>query len=308
MLKLSLPFSLALISLSLSAYAAPQADQPVSTPAAAEANSPAPVKMDPMTPVVRVNGVVLPAVQLALLRAERKGRSIPSGQDPDEYLRDSLINAELMAQEAVKMGLDKPIGVQTAIEMSRKELLGRALVEDFVSKHPVSEERSKAEYDRIKAKAGDMEYHARHILVPEEKLAKEIVAKLGGKKPAKFETLAKKYSKDSSADNGGDLGWMAPSNLVPEFAQAMTKLNKGEYTKDPVKSKFGWHVIQLEDTRPIEFPAYDKVRARIDNQIIQNDIRQYVSELRAKAVVEIPTATPVAATAAPEATPEATTK
>lgn len=278
---------------------------PTATPAAAPASTAAPaqIRVDPNTPIARVNGVVLNAISLSLLREERAGRGGQAAQqNSDEYLRDSLINAEIMAQEASKLGLDKAIGIQAALELNRKELLGRALVEDYMDKHPVADDRIKAEYDRLKAKAGGTEYRARHILVADEKLAKELIAKLGGKKPAKFEDLAKANSKDGSAKAGGDLGWMAPSNLVPEFASAMTQLKKGEYTKAPVKTQFGWHVIKLEESRAIAFPELDKVKDRISNQLAQNDIRKFIGELRAVAKVEVPSA-PGAAAAAPAATP-----
>jgi peptidyl-prolyl cis-trans isomerase C len=269
------------------------------TPAAA---APAQILVDPNTPVARVNGVVLNAISLSLLREQRAGRGGQAAQqNNDEYLRDSLVNAEIMAQEASKLGLDKAIGLQAALELSRKELLGRALVEDFMSKHPVAEDRIKTEYDRLKAKAGGTEYRARHILVADEKLAKDLIAKLGGKKPAKFEDLAKANSKDGSAKAGGDLGWMAPSNLVPEFASAMTQLKKGEYSKTPVKTQFGWHIIKMEESRAIAFPDIDKVKERISNQLAQSDIRKYIGELRAVAKVEVPSA-PAAADPTPATT------
>jgi peptidyl-prolyl cis-trans isomerase C len=269
------------------------------TPAAA---APAQILVDPNTPVARVNGVVLNAISLSLLREQRAGRGGQAAQqNNDEYLRDSLVNAEIMAQEASKLGLDKAIGLQAALELSRKELLGRALVEDFMSKHPVAEDRIKTEYDRLKAKAGGTEYRARHILVADEKLAKDLIAKLGSKKPAKFEDLAKANSKDGSAKAGGDLGWMAPSNLVPEFASAMTQLKKGEYSKTPVKTQFGWHIIKMEESRAIAFPDIDKVKERISNQLAQSDIRKYIGELRAVAKVEVPSA-PAAADPTPATT------
>lgn len=284
------------------------AEAPAATPQAAKSadtgnNAPGGVRVDPMTPVARVNGVVLNALHIALLREDRAARGQSAQASSDELLRDALINAEILSQEAVKQGLDKSATVQATMELNRKEMLGRVLVEDFVAKHPVKDERIKAEYDRLKAKAGATEYHPRHILVADEKLALDIATKLKGKK-VKFEDLAKKHSKDSSAESGGDLGWMSPSSLVPEFAEAMTKLKKGEFTAQPVKTRFGWHLIKLEDTRPIAFPELDKVKNRIVNQLTQNDIRQYVSELRASAKVEVPA--PAATT--PPATPGAPAK
>jgi peptidyl-prolyl cis-trans isomerase C len=297
----SVLLALGYAAISLPALAeTPPAPAPAATPPAAS-GAPAQAqpyrRVDPDTPIARVNGVILNAISLSMLRDERAGRG-QGQQSSDEYFRDSLINAEIMAQEATKLGLDKDIGIQTALELNRKELLGRALVEDYISKHPVADDRIKTEYDRLKAKAGSTEYRARHILVSDEKLAKDLIAKLGGKKPAKFEDLAKTHSKDGSAKSGGDLGWMAPSNLVPEFASAMTKLKKGEISKTPVKSQFGWHIIKLEESRAIAFPEYEKAKDRIANQLAQNDIRKYVGELRAVAKVEVPTASAPSETAA----------
>ncbi len=251
----------------------------------------APPRMDAktaaQTTIATVNGVAINQLSATLLRDERQSRGMPQDTSTDKAVLESLITAEIMAQQALSKGLDKNPTVQAVLDLQRKEILGKLLLEDYASTHPVAEERIKAEYDRIKAKSGDTEYLARHILVDDEKLAKEIAGKLGGKKPTKFEDLAKKYSKDSSAAKGGELGWMAPANLVPEFASAMVQLKKGEYTKAPVKTRFGWHLIKLLDSRKLEFPAYDKVKDRLSGQLVQQDIRKYLAELRATAKVDI---------------------
>jgi peptidyl-prolyl cis-trans isomerase C len=287
-----MPFKKSYLALALALITLPaSATEPTSKPGPAADKAPTMVRVDPATPIARVNGVVLNALQLNMLREERGARAQGGEPGGDEALRDALVNAEIMAQEAARLGLDKPLGIQTALELNRKELLGRALLDDYMAKHPVAEERVKAEYDKLKAKSGDTEYHARHILVDDENLAREITTKLKGKK-AKFEDLAKKHSKDSSAASGGDLPWMAPNQLVPEFAQALTAMKKGEVSQTPVKSRFGWHIIKLEETRPISFPEYDKIKGRIGSQLAQMDVRKYVAELRANAKVEVPTSTP----------------
>ena len=234
-------------------------------------------------PVVIVNGVAMDAIQADIVRADLAQRKRQSG---DEQVRNFLIDNELMAQEAIRLGLDKSPEVKAVLELQRKDILGKAMVEDFVKQHPVADERAKAEYEQIKAKTGEKEYLPSHILVNDEKLAKTIIAKLGGKKPAKFEDLAKKFSKDSTAKDGGALGWLSPGNLVPEFATAMVGLKKGEFSKTPVKTQFGWHVIKLQDERSI--PEFDKVKSSIVGQLIQRDIRKYLSELRATAKIDIP--------------------
>lgn len=258
-----------------SSYAADT--EPAPAPAAAsEANKPLAV----------VNGVALPQIFANFVRQGRVNRGSAPESLTDEAVRDATITAEILAQEAVRKGLDKGPTLLAAMEFQKKELLSQATIEDFVRSHPISEETLKAEYDKAQAKAGNTEFRARHILVNSEKEAKAVIAKLTAGKKAKFEDLAKKESKDTSAGNGGDLGWTLPANLVPEFASAMIKLKKGEVTKEPVQTQFGWHVIRLEETRKLDFPTYDKIKGRIANQMQQHQLRKYVQELRAGAKIE----------------------
>ena len=101
---------------------------------------------------------------------------------------------------------------------------------------------------------------------------------------AKFEDLAKKNSKDpGSAENGGDLDWANPGNYMPEFSAAMVKLNKGDVTDTPVKSQFGYHIIKLEDTRAVQFPAFDEVKAQIIQRNNQAKVAKFREELKNKA-------------------------
>jgi peptidyl-prolyl cis-trans isomerase C len=132
---------------------------------------------------------------------------------------------------------------------------------------------------------GGKEYRARHILVEKEEQAKAILASL--KKGGKFEDIAKKQSKDpGSGANGGDLDWAAPDSYVPEFSQALIKLNKGQTTDAPVKTQFGWHIIRLDDVRTPQLPAFDQVKPQLQQQMAQQKLGKYQEELRAKAKVE----------------------
>lgn len=233
-----------------------------------------------------VNGVALPQIFANFVRQSRVNRGGAPDTLTDEAVRDAVIIAELLSQEAMRKGLDKGPTLLAAMEFQKKELLSQALIEDYLRSHPLAEEAIKAEYDKAKDKAGESEYRARHILVNSEKEAKDLIAKLTTGKKAKFEDLAKKYSKDSSAGNGGDLGWTLPANLVPEFANAMVKMKAGQVSKEPVQTKFGWHVIRLEETRKMEFPEFDKLKNRIASQMQQQNLRKYVLELRAGAKIE----------------------
>jgi peptidyl-prolyl cis-trans isomerase C len=175
--------------------------------------------------------------------------------------------------------------VQTQLDMARQEILVSAYLRDWVQKHPVSDDEVQKEYDKAKAQTGDKEYRARHILVDTEDEANTLIGQL--KKGATFSELAQKNSKDpGSKDRGGDLDWNVPAAFDKNFSDAMVKLEKGKYTETPVQTRYGYHVIQLDDVRDTRFPALAEIKPRIQQQLMQQKIEGLVRELRAKAKVE----------------------
>jgi peptidyl-prolyl cis-trans isomerase C len=171
------------------------------------------------------------------------------------------------------------------MEIARQEIVVGAYLRDWVQKHPVTDADVEKEYERVKAQNGDKEYRARHILVDTEDEAKSIIAEL--KKGANFADLAQKRSKDpGSKDRGGDLDWNTPAAFDKAFSDAMVKLAKGTFTETPVQTRFGYHVIQLEDVRQTRFPALAEVKPRIQQQLTQQKVDELVRGLRAKAKVE----------------------
>jgi len=155
----------------------------------------------------------------------------------------------------------------------------------FQKKNPVTDDEIKAEYDKFVAANAGKEYHARHILVEKEDQAKAVIASL--KKGAKFEDIAKKQSKDpGSGSKGGDLDWAAPSNFVKEFSDAMVALKKGQFTDQPVKTQFGYHIIRLDDVREAQIPKFEEVKPQIAQQLQQLKMNNYQQDLRTKARVE----------------------
>lgn len=198
-------------------------------------------------------------------------------------VKEELINREILIQEADKQGLANTADVKNQIDIARQSIVIRALVTDYLKKHPVTDAEIKAEYDRFKAQAGDKEYHARHILVEKEDDAKAIIAKL--KAGAKFEDLAKQSKDTGSAANGGDLDWASPASFVKEFSTAMTGLSKGQITETPVKTQFGYHVIRLDDVRPAKVPTLEEVKPQIAESLQQKKLQAYQRELRAKAKI-----------------------
>ena len=234
--------------------------------------------------IATVNGAPISQARFNFLLQQSQQQGQPDSPEARKNIREKLIIEEVVAQEALKKGMDKSAEVLTQIDLARQTILIRAFLQDFIKNAPLGDDVLKAEYDKIKSQMGDKEYHARHILVEKEAEAKDIVAKL--KKGEKFEKLAEKSKDPGSKAKGGDLGWAAPANFVPEFSAAMTKLQKGQYTTEPVKSQFGWHIIKLEDSRAMQAPPFDEVKQNLRQRAQQQQIDKMISELRSKAKVE----------------------
>jgi peptidyl-prolyl cis-trans isomerase C len=235
--------------------------------------------------VAIVNGKPVPKARVDMLAQQLAKAGRPVGPEMQGQLKDEVIAREIFMQEAQKRGLDASDDFKAQMELARQTILIRELFADQQKKNPVTDADVKAEYDKFVAANGGKEYKARHILVKSEDEAKKIIAEL--KKGAKFEDLAKKESKDpGSGANGGDLDWATPSSYVPEFAQAMVKLKKGEMTQVPVKSQFGWHVIRVDDIRDAQLPKLEDVKAQIAQQLQQQRLAQFQEQLRKSAKVE----------------------
>ena len=237
------------------------------------------------TTLARVNGVAVPRARQDLLMQQQGARGMPDNEQTRALVRDELINREVLYQEAQKAGVGKKPEVQAQVDMARQDVVVSAYVRDWVRTHPVTDADVQKEYDRAKSQTGDKEYRARHILVETEEQAKGLIDEL--KKGGKFEDLATKNSKDpGSAQRGGDLDWNVPGTYDKQFADALVKLEKGKYTDTPVKTRFGYHVIQLDDVRAGRFPALAEVKPRIQQQLTQAKIEELVRGLRQKAKVD----------------------
>lgn len=234
----------------------------------------------------KVNGVVISKAKLDFAVQQRVAAGQPNSPELQAAVRDDLINRELLAQEAKKKGLDKNPETAMQVEFAQQSVLVGAYIQDYLKNNPAGDAEMKKEYDRIKAEAGESEYKARHILLESEDEAKKMTAELK-KDPKKFAKLAEKSKDTGSAKQGGELGWSPAGRYVPPFADALKKLKKGQMTEAPVQSQFGWHIIMLEDIRPIQnFPTYDQAKPQLQQQAQQGQVTKMLSDLRAKAKIE----------------------
>lgn len=205
----------------------------------------------------------------------------PAFSAVEPKIRDNVLRGiateHLLYGEAVKQGVDKSPEVASQLEMLRKKLIVKQLLENK-TQGVVKEADIKREYDRLVAKSkGTQEVRARHILVASEKEAVALKERLD--KGEAFEKLAAEASKDpGSAKEGGDLGYFTKDKMVKSFADAAFALNKGQVSS-PVKSDFGWHIIKVEDKRAVAAPAYADVKAKVATSLQEKALTVYVQQL-----------------------------
>lgn len=204
--------------------------------------------------------------------------------DKNQVLNE-LISRELVYQDALKKGLDKDKELLAKLEAVRQNLILGAALDKAMMSPAISDAELKKMYDSRLAEFKVQEYKARHILLKSKEEAEKVITELdmGGN----FAELAKKKSTGPTGKNGGDLGWFAPQQMVPEFGQAVTKLEKGKYTKSPVQTQFGWHVILLEDSRSAKPPAFEEVKPQLNKIAAQGRANEYLQSLKAKADIKI---------------------
>jgi peptidyl-prolyl cis-trans isomerase C len=234
--------------------------------------------------VAVVNGKKITAGMLKSYQKSRGFINNISKKQQTQMMIEELINRELIYQDAVKNGVDKSQAVQNQIDLLTKNVVAGAMLKNVTEASKISDDELKKEYNKRKKDMVTHEYKARHILVDKEDKANSIVAKLD--KGADFAELAKKESTGPSATQGGDLGWFKPGEMVREFSVAVEKLKNGEYTKKPVKTDFGWHVILRENARDVPPPPFEQMRDQLKMRAQNIQIEQYIKSLRNKAKIE----------------------
>jgi peptidyl-prolyl cis-trans isomerase C len=258
--------------------------------------------VDTSPPVASVNGS---PITRGFYEFYIKGVSGKTSADLAPAMRatalDNLIRAKLVGDEAVKEGLDKNTDTAYLMQLSRMQVLEQAMQDKYLKDRGPTEQELRAEYEMQIGQSPKLEYHARNILVATEPFADKVIARL--EKGEKFEEVAKSASMDPSKSTGGDLPWMTAERMPPQFAGAVQALKPGEYTHKPVQTQYGWHVIQLVETRDVAPPPFDQVKQRLEQIVQAKKFRNYMDELMRSAKVEKFDQTPAAQTGAAPAAP-----
>jgi len=226
-----------------------------------------------------VNGVAISQSLIGEFKTARNATNVS-----DEQVLEELIATELLRQVAVESGLMERESVRAQLKFQENDLLVRLYMREKFGSINFTDEELIAGYDQ-QFGAASYEYKARHILLKTEDQAQAIIDAL--RNGADFVSLAKEHSTGPSGANGGDLGWFSLDKMVPPFAEAVKTMNKGDISIAPVQTNFGYHVIQVDDTREIEQPNFEEMRAQVQQQMIRDTINDYINSLRENAEIEI---------------------
>lgn len=298
-LKTKTVLATGLVGLTLIATTIYAEDAKVAAPAPAAATKDA-APTDTSKVVATVNGQPITQQTLDMV-VDMVGRSVPDGKVEPRKVLDDLIITELARQEATKSGLAERADVKEKVKEFTDKLALNIWTQEKVDGLKISDEELKAAYDKQVASDDKFEYKARHILMKTKEEAEGIIKDL--EKGADFADLAKKSSDGPSAGMGGDLGWFRLSTMVKPFADAVAKMQPNTYTKEPVQSEFGWHVIKLEEKRDVKPPEFETLKPQLQRQLQQEKMLAYMQEVRNKADVKVM----LPEEKAPEAKPAAST-
>ncbi len=265
--------------------------QAADTPKAADAPAPVAASADAAAaadvPLVSVNGVAYSLDLFRMFYFERLQQT--QAQDTPELQQQAFnefMNLVVTAQQAEALKLPERHDVQIGLEMQRMRLLSSIALQSMAQEIEPTEEELKKGYDELAKQAKETQYQARHILTKEEAEAKKVIAELD--KGGDFAELAKKHSTGPNAKAGGELGWFTSSQIDNKpFSDAVAALKKGAYTKAPVNTKFGWHVILLEDMRTPEPPSFDDAKPQLIAAYQRAKLGEKLGELRQAAKVDL---------------------
>jgi len=208
-----------------------------------------------------------------------------SGKDDPQAALDDLVATEVALQEAKKSGImDRP-DIQKKIADFKRNMLLTTWTQEKVKSFKFSDDEIKSTYDERVAKLASKEYNARHILLKKEDEAKAVIKEIAG--GADFEKVAKEKSTGPSATNGGSLGWFKAQTMVPAFANAVKEMKKGDVSKEPVKTQFGFHVIKLEDSRDAKLPTLESLKPQLERVLAQKKMLAYMDEQKKSADIKM---------------------
>ncbi len=286
-----LPHALAVLLLcapSLSAFAQQKAakdSKPAAAQSAAPSEAQAKLALELAKPFVTVNGQAQSNARAEVLLREQLARGVSDSPELRQGVRQVLINQALMAQQARSAGFDTNPLLLAQTELAQQNILAQAWQEKVLRELQINDTDLKTEYDRQVAALGDTDYLLRHLLLKEEATAKLLIDKINS--GSKIADLSRDYSQDTlTRERGGLTDWANAATLAPALVTAVKTLAKGKMAAQPIKTDAGWHVLQLEDSRPAKFAGFDEFKPQLGGAIARRMLDERLKALQAQARIQ----------------------
>lgn len=231
-------------------------------------------------PVLKVNGVPITfgQVEEALRLAVANG--LPNNDETQQKVLNDLVIEETLLMQAKVLKIDQKPEITHAMNDAVRQVLLRAVLSDYLAQHPVSDADVKAQYDLlVKEYQNAKQYHVKHILFEDEAAAKRLIDQLRSRRTT-FTKAAKSSLDTARRDNGGSFGWHELSEYPVEFQDSLIHAKKGQLILKPIKTKVGYHVIQVEDLRDVTIPKFEAMESEIRDALIQAKLTEYIRQLR----------------------------
>jgi peptidyl-prolyl cis-trans isomerase C len=229
--------------------------------------------------IFTVNGVdVDSAVVDTYFESRLGGQGAQATPEQREVLMQELRDIYLLTTQADAKALEAEPRIAAQIEIQKRGILAQAVAGRFFDNLEITEEELLNEYNEQVKLAPPLQFKARHILVESQGEAVEIISQLDG--GADFAELAREKSIGPTGPNGGDLDWFSPDTMVGPFSAAVQAMENGTYSKEPVQTQFGWHVILLEDSRESTPPTFEASRQNVEGAVRNNKFQAYIESLR----------------------------
>ncbi len=253
-------------------------------------NSVKPQSMDTDSTMNKATGLIAKVNGEPITEAAIKNLEIETAmynrrlQVPRDKLIEELVDRELLYQEAIAQGFDKKPAVADQIKVASRSIVSKSYMRTLVNKLNVTRAEVQAEYQRRIDSTNFTEFRISHILVDNEKEAQQIIKQLT--QGEDFQELAKKRSKDVTSKVGGVLGWRGAKQMEPEMAIAVNQLKAGDFTKTPVKTRYGWHIVLVDEVRQLDPPSFDKQEHSLTSVLKRQKLKQYIENLKAKSDIK----------------------
>ena len=239
----------------------------------------------PAGTVASVNGVPLSQSAFDALVQARIAQGQKDSPQLRQTLKNDLIVRELLLQEATGRGLDKREDVQQALVTLQQNFMVDLLINEHLTQNPITDADLKAEYERQTGLLkGAEQYQLRQIVTASEDEAKAVITLLKSGKD--FAAMAKDKSIDASKDQGGQVGWLVSTEIVPSVLRAISNLKKGSWTPTPVEVDGNWHVLSMDDKRAYQVPKYEETLPQLRQALVQQRRTQLLEQLVKKASIQ----------------------